>query len=351
MNFKRHTALAAASILMLSAFTACSSNPPAAQTPNTSQTESASDAKQQGFVLKYPQDMQELGYTDEIHLDEMPKRIASMSTYPVMTLYELGANMVAVPSTKVIKYPDDLKAEQFPGLMSDQFDLERVVATEPDLVILPTSARDTHGATLKELGIPVYYVSISSQGKLPIYDIIKNQTQALIDAFATDSATQETGKALMQRFDDLETQVTEVKKQYEGKKVLVLMSSDTTSHFIQGENGVLGSMLSMLGFENVYGAGVSGAQGGGHNSAPLDMEKTLDYQPDLVVFTGSMDKAGMEELIQKTIDQNPSYWNSIDAIRSGEYLCLPANYVSTAGIGIIDNMNNLIEILQAHYAN
>ncbi len=350
MNFKRPTALAAASLLMLSAFTACSSTPPAAQTnATTSQGQSASDDQQQGFVLKYPQDMQALGYTDEIHLDKLPSRVATMSTYPVMTLYALGINMVAVPSTKVVNYPDDLKAEQFPGLMSDQFDLERVVATEPDLVILPASARDTHGATLKELGIPVYYVAISAQKDVPIYTVIKNQTQALIDAFAADSAAQETGKELMQRFTDLEGKIDAVKQQYKGKKVLVLMSSDPTSHFIQSESGVLGSMLSMLGFENVYSA--SGAQGGGHNSAPLDMEKTLDYQPDLVVFTGNMDKAGMEDLAQKTIAQNPAYWNSIEAIASGEYLCLPANYVSTAGIGIIDNLNDLIDIVEAHYAD
>lgn len=350
MNFKRHTALAAASILMLSAFTACASNPPAQTKTTTSQIQPASDDKQQGFVLKYPQDMQDLGYTDEIHLDKLPSRVATMSTYPVMTLYELGVNMVAVPSTKVVDYPDDLKAEQFPGLMSDQFDLERVVATEPDLVILPMSARDTHGATLKELGIPVYYVSISAQKDVPIYTVIKNQTQALIDAFAADSAAQETGKKLMQRFDELESKVNTVKKQYEGKKVLVLMSSDPTSHSIQSKSGVLGSMLSMLGFENVYNIDANVAQGG-HNSTPLDMEKTLDYQPDLVVFTGNLDRAGMEELAQKTIDQNPAYWNSINAIASGEYLCLPANYVSTAGIGIIDNMNNLIEIIDAHYAD
>ncbi len=351
MNFKKHTALAAASILMLSAYTACSSNPPAAQNPSTSQTQSASDEKQQGFVLNYPQDMQDLGYTEALHLEEMPNRIACMSTYPVMTLYELGANMVAVPSTKVVTYPEYLNAEQFPNLMSDQFDLERVVATEPDLVILPTSTRDTHGATLTELGIPVYYITTAAQENLSIYEIIRNQTQALIDAFATDSATQEAGKALMQRFTDLETQLTAVKKQYEDKKVLVLMSSEPTSHFIQGENGTLGSMLSILGFQNVYQSDAEVSKGYGHNSAPLDMETTLSYQPDLVVFTGSRDKAGMEELIAKTIEQNPSYWNSIDAIRSGDYICLPGNYVSTAGINIIENIKNLLQILEVHYAN
>lgn len=348
MNFKKYTALAAASLLMLSSLTACASATPPAS-PDTAQV--ASEEKQQGFVLKYPQDMQDLGYTDDLHLEEMPQRIACMSTYPVMTLYELGANMVAVPSTKVMTYPEDLKAEQFPNLMSDQFDLERIVATEPDLVILPTSAQDTHGATLKELGIPVYYISISSQENLPIYEIIKNQTKVFIDAFAKDSAAQAAGQALMQRFDALETQLEEVKKAYTDKKVLVLMTSDPTSHFIQGENATLGSMLSMMGFQNVYQADAEASKGYGHNSAPLDMETALGYQPDLVVFTGSLDKTGMEELIQKTISQNPTYWNSIDAIVSGEYICLPGNYVSTAGINIIENMKNLIEIIEAHYTN
>ncbi len=345
MKIKQYTALAAALIVTISAFTACSSTSSSvSDSTSSSSTQSVSDSQEQsdGFVLKYPEDMQKAGFTQEIKMDNMPKRIVCMSTYPVMALYEMGVEMVAVPTTKVVDYPNDLKAELLPSLMSDEFDIESVVALEPDLVMMPPSNKDTHGATLESLGIPVYYVAISSQAGVPLYQVIKNQTTALIDAFAKDEASRAASKEIIKRFDEAETRLEGMKSSNQGKKVMILTTSDPVSHFLQNKNGTIGSMFEMMGFENVY----SGEAG----SVPLDMETALEYQPDLVVFTGGLDQKGMEELIEKTISQNPDYWNAIDAIKNKEYICLPSNYVSTAGINIINNMNNLADTIEAHYA-
>ena len=293
------------------------------------------------FVLEYPADMQDLGYTEPVVLDHVPERIACMSTYPVMALYALGANLIAVPSTQVVDYPADLDAEILPGMMSDDFDLESVVSLEPDLVMMPTSNQNSYGQTLESLGIPVYYVSISSQ-VISNYQMVKNQTQALADAFAIDADSQAAAEALMARFTDIEASMEAARADYEGKSVMVLISSTTTSHYIQGAQGTLGSMLDMLGFTNVFDSVGT--------MVPLDMETALDYQPDLVVFTGSMPTAEeMAALVQETIAANPDYWNAIDAIANGEYLCLSSNYVSTAGIQIIQNIQDLMDALAAHY--
>ncbi len=358
----KHTLLAALSALTILTAAGCSDKEApkdaqqdaqtgSAQQESTAAPAAAEDKAEEKFTLKYPQEMKDLGYTEDLVLDKVPERVAAISTYPVMTLYELGVDLVGVPSTKVIEYPADLDAEQFPNLMSEQFDLELVVSLEPDLVILPVGSRDTHEKTLKELGIPTYSISTSPQGDLPLYQVIKNQTKEMIDAFAVSEEQKAAGAKIMERFADAEKKVEEVRKNYEGKKVMVLMASDPTSQNLQGENGTLGSMMAMLGFENVYQPDPNGVQMGAHNSVPLDMESALEYHPDLIVFTGSGDKAAMEELVQKTIAQNEAYWNSIEAIRNKQYIALPSNYVSTAGTNIINNILDLIEILEAHYAN
>ena len=349
MKIKQYTALAAALIVTISAFTACSSGSSSSSSSSStsdsqSTSQSVSDSQEQSseFVLKYPEDMQKAGFTQEIKLDETPKNIVCMSTYPVMTLYEIEVEMTAVPTTKVLDYPEDLTAERLPSMMSDQFDIESVVALEPDLVMMAPSNKDTHGATLESLGIPVYYVAISSQTGIPLYQVIKNQTNALIDAFAKDEASRAAGEAIMKRFDDAEAHLSSMKSSSEGKKVMILTTSDPSTHSMQNKNGTIGSMFDLMGFENVYN--------GEAGSVPLDMETALEYQPDLVVFTGGMEQKGMEELIEKTISQNPDYWNAMDAIKNKEYICLPSNYVSTAGINIINNMNDLADIIETHYA-
>ena len=57
------------------------------------------------------------------------------------------------------------------------------------------------------------------------YDSIKMQTEALVNAFGADS---EAGVAMLQRFDDLEARLEDVRAQLEGKTVMVLQSSPPT---------------------------------------------------------------------------------------------------------------------------
>ena len=71
-----------------------------------SEAVSAAEVDTEGkFVLEYPEDMQELGYTDPIVLDEVPERVVSLSAAPVLALYELGVNLVGIPNSMVVTWP------------------------------------------------------------------------------------------------------------------------------------------------------------------------------------------------------------------------------------------------------
>ena len=100
------------------------------------------------FLLRQSGYMKSLGYED-VALDHVPERVACMTTYPFRTLYELGVNFVAVAETSTFEYPEEIKPLVMPAVMSSTFDLEGIVALEPDLVLLPDSAMATHGATLQ----------------------------------------------------------------------------------------------------------------------------------------------------------------------------------------------------------
>ena len=90
-------AMAASSLSAMSVF--------ADETTSEAATEavSATEVDTEGkFVLEYPEDMQELGYTDPIVLDEVPERVVSLSAAPVLALYELGVNLVGIPNSMVV---------------------------------------------------------------------------------------------------------------------------------------------------------------------------------------------------------------------------------------------------------
>ena len=128
-------AMAASSLSAMSVF--------ADETTSEAATEavSAAEVDTEGkFVLEYPEDMQELGYTDPIVLDEVPERVVSLSAAPVLALYELGVNLVGIPNSMVVTWPEDLQEStetvSFSVMSPDDFDYESVVDLEPDLVLL-----------------------------------------------------------------------------------------------------------------------------------------------------------------------------------------------------------------------
>ena len=167
------------------------------------------------FLLRQSGYMKSLGYED-VALDHVPERVACMTTYPFRTLYELGVNFVAVAETSTFEYPEEIQPLVMPAVMSSTFDLEGIVALEPDLVLLPDSAMATHGATLQELGIPVFAVTTKEPDQ-DVYTTVKNQTEAYIEAFAQDETALAAAEDIRARFAALDARIAEANERYAGK--------------------------------------------------------------------------------------------------------------------------------------
>ena len=109
------TLLAAA--LAVSALASCNSgsgSSTASESASESSTSSASTASSEessasessaessetasaGVTIPYPSNMQERGYTEPLTLESEPERVVVMTKSPVLALYELGVEMIAIP--------------------------------------------------------------------------------------------------------------------------------------------------------------------------------------------------------------------------------------------------------------
>ena len=300
-------------------------------------------ASSESFVMEYPEDMQALGFTEPLVLDSVPQRIVCLSAAPVLALYEMGANLVGIPTSRVVTWPEDLVAAtepvQFSAMSSSDFDYECIVELEADLVLVGSSSTEV-GEQIESLGIPVYYVFA---GHTVSYDNIKNQTAALTSAFSVDEASTAKAEEIMSRFTALEDRLAAVQPVYAGKKVMVLQSGDASNHYIQTARGTLASMAAMMGFENVYENEAS-------SMAKLDFEQALDYNPELVLCVGSGTAQEHQALMEQAYSENEAYWYSIDAIKNGDVIYLPVEFCSTAGIHVVDSINTLIDCIEAFYA-
>ena len=337
MKRRKIMALGVTAAMVMTAFSAFS-----VSAEESTETEDAAQEKEGSFVLEYPEDMQELGFTEPLVLDEVPERVVCLSAAPVLALYELGVNLVGVPNSSVVTWPEDLQENtetvSFSVMSSDDFDYESVVGLEPDLVLLAYNGAETAGKTLESVGIPVYYIYA---GHMVPYESIVMQTNALIDAFAVDEESKAAGEEIRQRFTQLEENVEAAKEAFAGKSVMILQSGGG-AHYIQTAEATLGSMADMIGLENVY-------ENESSSMVQLDYEQALDYDPDLVLCVGATGAQEHKEMMEADFAENEAYWYGIPAIAEGNIIYLPATYVSTAGINVVDAINNLIGIVADFY--
>ena len=198
------------------------------------------------MTLPYPKALEKYGITGSVTLAKKPERVVALTNTPVLTLHALGVNLVGIPATKIVQWPEDLKqhAKEFQTGMRSNIDLEGVIALQPDLVIVGYHARDTYGKILEREKIPVYYVDA---GPTVSYDSIKELTLILVDAFGKES---EAGMKIKERFQQVEKEMENARQQNQGKRVMVLQAAPPR-FYLQNKNGTVGSMLQLLGFTNV----------------------------------------------------------------------------------------------------
>lgn len=287
-------------------------------------------------TLPYSKALEKYGITGSVTLAKKPERVVALTNTPVLTLHALGINQVGIPATKIIQWPEGMKksAKEFQTGMRSSIDLEGVIALQPDLVIVGYHAKDTYGKILEREKIPVYYVDA---GPTVSYDSIKELTLILVDAFGKES---EAGRKIKERFQQVEKEMENARQQNQGKNVMVLQAAPPR-FYLQNKNGTVGSMLQLLGYTNV-------APEMGGAMIPMDQEKALSYQPDLVVCVSAM--AGeneQREAMEQEFRDHASYWNHFTAIREGRVIYLPKWFAVSGGLDELDQIQDLIRRLDS----
>lgn len=294
------------------------------------------------FTLSYPESMTAQGF-EPLVLESEPTRIVCTATSSVTTLHKMGASIIAMPSSVATA---DI-AEENPditlikSLMSDDFNIEDIVALNPDLVIISTSYKDSYGETLENLGINVYY---QAAGHGVAYETVKSEALCLIDAFSVDDESTAKGNALKESFEDIEKRCAELSETYSDKSVMVLQAGGVGYVYGQTSNGTLGSMMRMLGFNNVADTTAAASM------FEIDYETALVGQPDLLVVVGAGDADATKAVMDEIIAANPDYWNAMTAVTDEQILCLGVEYIATYGIQYVDELAALTDIVADFYA-
>lgn len=316
-------------ILMIGMLAGCSAKSTGVSGANDSEIVASEDSVEKEFRLEYTEIMKQQGFTEDIVLESKPERVVCVSTSTTPLLFEVGASLVGIPTSTVFETPSDYTGEKLQSLMSDDFNIETVVALNPDLVIIPSSSKEQYGDALESSNIPVYY---TNSGHSATYESVVQEAKVIINAFGKDS---ENAKKVLQSFDDLDKKMEESKKALEGKTVMII----ATTEYIQSKSGTAGSMADMIGLTNVYENEQAGM-------VPLDQETTLGYNPDVILAIGSsMSEEDNKAVFEAAFAKNSEYWGSFEAIKNNKVIYLPSSYMPSTGIGVVKQISDLIDFV------
>lgn len=244
----------------------------------------------------------------EVVLSKKPERIVVTSASFLEPLEAVdGANLVVGRPDSKTKMPGYAKDLQSVGKVY-QIDAEKVLACEPDLVIINKGMNEKLVDALESNGVPTLVLDMKS------YEDVKREVGIL----AQVTGAKDKGEKLVA---DMDARIQAVKEKIpQDKRRISVIHSTNQGLTVQLEGSIAGSVAKMLGWENVA-AGTTPLEKN-PDAAPYSLETLVAQNPELIFVTsmGKMDAIKSE--MDEEMKGNPA-WQSVQAVRAGRVYYLP----------------------------
>lgn len=244
----------------------------------------------------------------EVVLAKKPERIVVTSASFLEPLEAVdGAKLVVGRPDSKTKMPAFAKDLPSVGKVY-QIDAEKVLACNPDLVIINKGMNEKLVDAMESNGVKTLVLDMKS------YEDVKREVSIL----AQVTGAKDKGEQLVAAMD-AKIQAVRDKIPQDKRRVSVIHSTNQ-GLTVQLEGSIAGSVAKMLGWENVA-AGTTPLEKN-PDAAPYSLETLVAQNPELIFVTsmGKMDaiKSEMDEEMKK----NPA-WQSVHAVREGKVYYLP----------------------------
>jgi len=254
----------------------------------------------------------DLGY--EVTVQSADKVVACMGSFA--RIWELaGGELAGVSDDALADYGVSSPNVATVGDFSAP-DLERIIALEPDLVLMTGAAATGRAGSasqtdlrqaLVDSDIPVAYFSVT------VFDDYLRMLRTCCDITGREDLYQQNGADVAERIGQIKADAAA--KAAEGAPTVLMMTTYSGGTRVQGASTQNGAMLADLGAQNLADANPS-------LLADFSLEAVIEANPDFifVVPMGNDDAAALENLEQATA-ANPA-WATLDAVANGNYIIL-----------------------------
>ena len=266
----------------------------------------------------------------DVPLDKKPERIVVTSASFLEPLHAVGGTVVGRPDSKT-QMPDWAKNIDSIGQVYN-VDVEKIIACNPDLVIINKGMNEKLLDVLNQNKIPALILDMKT------YDKVKNE----IEIFG--ELTENTDKAA-QIIADMDNKIkATIDKMPKDKHKVAILHSTAQGLSVQLEGSIAGNIAKMFGWENVA-AGMTPLESN-PDAAPYSLETLADQNPDIIFVTSMGNINEIKSNMEQNIKDNPA-WNSIGAIKKGQLYYLPQDlFLLSPGLRYpeaVETMANMVK--------
>lgn len=256
----------------------------------------------------------------EVRLAKKPERIVVTSASFLEPLHAVGGDVAGRPDSRT-NMPEFAKNKTSIGRVYN-IDVEKLIACEPDLVIVNKGMNEKLLTTLDMNRIPALVLDMKN------YESVKRD----IEIFAQITGNVEGGRDYIRQLDErIEKIVSGVPK--EDKRVVILHSTGQGLS-VQLDTSIAGSVARTLGFVNVA-QGMSAIEGN-PDAAPYSIEMLVEQNPEIMFITSMGKIEDIKRSMEKTIADSPA-WQTIPAVKNGKvYYLSQNNFLLSPGVRFPD---------------
>lgn len=308
-------------LVLALAITGCApaSNPTEAPAPVATEI-SATEAPAATDGLTFTDDMGR-----EITLAETPERIVSLAPSTTEILFAVGAGNQVIGRDEFSDYPEEAKSLESIGGSFGEYNVEAIIALEPDLVIAAEINTPELVKQLEDLGVTVYYLG----NPLTLEEMyVKLETAAEL----TGHNASELVSSLQARVAAVDEKIAPISARpnvfYE------IDASDPSKPYTYGP-GTFGDLLiTRAGGYNVGNVSTDAYP-------QLSLEQIVVANPSIIILGDSMWGVTPESVLER------AGWESIEAVKSKQIFPIDDNLISRPGPRLVDGLEALAKILHS----
>jgi len=234
----------------------------------------------------------------EVTLDERPERVTTTNPSAAQVMWELDAESQVVGLTQFAHYLEGAEAKQNVSSTELGVSVERVVATEPDLVLAPNATSVETVATLRDAGLTVYHFPAATD-----FQEVKSKTLTIGRLTGNEQAARETNAWVDANVESVSTATADADRP---RLLYPLLGG-----FAVGDDTFIDEIIETAGAENVAADEFDGYE-------VLNDERVIELEPDVLLVT--------DQTEGRILGSEP--YASTPAGRNGSTATLEVNYIN-----------------------